>query len=181
MTVKFMVLGGPRSATTWAANWLTTDTTLCLHDPLVEYTLRNLDRLTIPGKEIGISCTSTLLFPEWFVKHPARKILLYRDTEEINTALDALGLARLDMPAHNARVQVAVKAGVELWHWDAILDRASAGTIWKHLLPRVPFDVYRHDLLLQFNVQPHWKRLPISREAVLEHIKRVHEAVVHES
>lgn len=177
MTIKFMVLGGPRSATTWAANWLTTETTMCLHDPLIEYTLRNLDLITIPGKEIGISCTSTLLFPEWFLKHPAKKIILYREPSEINASLAALGLKELDVHAHNGRVHGAVKAGIELWHWDAVLDRTSARTIWQYLLPRVPFDEYRHDLLTQFNVQPQWKRLPVAKEAVGDLVKRFNEVI----
>jgi hypothetical protein len=181
MTIRFMVLGGPRSATTWAANWLTTDTTFCLHDPLLEYTKRNLDILTIPGKEVGISCTSTLLFPEWFLKHPARKIILYREPEEVNLALEALGLAKLDIAAHNGRVHGAVKAGIELWNWDAVFDKWAARQIWKHLLPHVPFDEYRHDLLTQFNIQPQWRRLPVGKEAVAAHVKRVQEVVVHET
>ena len=34
-----MVIGLPRSRTTWMANWLTTTDTLCLHDPLANYTI----------------------------------------------------------------------------------------------------------------------------------------------
>jgi hypothetical protein len=178
MTVKFMVLGGPRSATTWAANWLTTDETLCLHDPLLEYQRRSLDIMTIPGKEIGIACTSTLLFPEWFLKHPAKKILLYREPDEVNQGLEALGLSVLDVPAHNARMSAAIKGGVSIWHWESLFDRTSARKIWKELMPGRPFDSYRHDLLTQFNVQPHWRRLPVGREAVRDLVKRASEVVV---
>lgn len=176
--IKFMVLGGPRSATTWAANWLTTETTMCLHDPLLEYTKRNLDLIMIPGKEIGFSCTSTLLFSEWFLKHPARKIVLYRDPAEINRGLEALGFPVLDVPAHNARINVAIEAGISLWHWDAVFDKLSARKIWEHLLPRIPFDEYRHDLLSGMNVQPHFRRLPVGKEAVTDLIQRTKETIV---
>ena len=176
--IKFMVLGGPRSATTWVANWLTTETTMCLHDPLLEYDRRQLDVMTIPGKEIGISCTSTLLFPEWYLKHPARKILLYREPDEVNRSLEALGLPALDVPAHNGRVHAAVKGGIDIWHWEAVLRQNTARTIWASLLPHVPFDIYRHDLLTKLNVQPHWRRLPVSKEAVRDLIKRAREVVV---
>ncbi len=176
--INFMVLGGPRSATTWAANWLTTDSTFCFHDPLLEYTKRSLDVITIPGKELGIACTSTLLFPEWFLKHPARKIILYRDPAEVNRGLEALGLPVLDVPAHNARVKTAIEAGITVWHWEAVFDKAYAPKIWAHLLPHIPFDAYRHDLLAGMNVQPHFRRLPVSKDAVMDLVQRTRETIV---
>ena len=176
--ISFMVLGGPRSATTWAANWLTTDGTMCLHDPLLEYTRHSLDAMTIPDKEIGISCTSTLLFPEWFLKHPARKILLYREPEEINRGLEALGLPVLDVPAHNARMVVASNVKISIWGWRSLFERETAREIWKQLLPHRPFDDYRHDLLVSMNVQPHWRRLPVGKEAVADLIQRTRETIV---
>jgi hypothetical protein len=176
--IKFMVLGGPRSATTWVANWLTTEKTFCMHDPLLEYTKRNLDILTVPGKEIGISCTSTLLFPEWFLKHPARKLILYREPDEVNVSLEALGLPPLDIKAHNARIAGAIKAGIPMWHWEAVWDTGCAREIWKQLLPHIPFDEYRYDLLRQFNVQPQWRRLPVGKDAVADLVARYKEVVV---
>ena len=177
--ISFMVLGGPRSATTWAANWLTTDASYCFHDPLLEYTLRKIDIVTVdPPKTQGIACTSTLLFPEWYLKHPARKIVLHRDPEEINRGLDALGLQPLDIPAHNARMHAAVKAGVELWHWESLFDKGCAPKIWKHLLPHIPFDAYRHDLLVGMNVQPAFKALGVGKEAMMDLIKRTKETIV---
>lgn len=173
-----MVLGGPRSATTWTANWLTTDNTFCFHDPLLEYTKRNLDLITIPGKELGIACTSTLLFPEWFLKHPARKLILYRDPEEVNKGLDALGLPKLDVKAHNDRVATAINAGVLIWHWDSVFDKLNARKIWEYLIPHLPFDEYRHDLLAGMNVQPQFRRLPVGKEAVADLVQRTRETIV---
>ena len=43
--IEFMVLSAPRSASTWAANWLTTEKTLCLHDPVLEHYPEDLDRI----------------------------------------------------------------------------------------------------------------------------------------
>jgi hypothetical protein len=177
--ISFMVLGGARNATTWAANWLTTNSTFCFHDPLLEYTKRNLDLVAIPGKaEVGLACTSTLLFPEWYTRHPARKIVLYREPDEMNRGLEALGLPTLDIPAYTKRVAEAVKAGIPIWHWDALFDRLTARKIWEHLLPNVLFDEYRHDLLASMNVQPQWKRLPVSKEAVMDLVNRTKELIV---
>lgn len=176
--IKFMVLGGARCATTWAANWLTTDTTYCFHDPLLEYTRRTLDMVTIPERELGISCTSTLLFPDWYLKHPARKILLYREPEHMNRSLEQLGLPVLDIPAHNARVNEAMKSGIKVYYWESIFEKTTAREIWKHLLPHIPFDDYRHDLLTNMNVQPRFRSLPVSREAVIELLERTKETLV---
>ena len=99
-----MVLGGPRSGTTWAANWLTTDTTFCLHDPLLEYTVRQLNNRHIPNRRLGISCTASILFPEWVNAQKCPKIFLYRDIEEINQSLARLGLVELEKLKHLGRI-----------------------------------------------------------------------------
>ena len=177
MALSFMVLGGPRSATTWAANWLTTDTTFCLHDPLLEYTRRQLDVMTIPDKLIGIACTSSILFPEWVLKHPAKKIMLYRPVEEINYSLETLGLPTLDAYAHFKRMKVLMDKGIEPIFWQSLFDREVAAKVWKTLIG-TPFDSYRHDLLIQFNVQPQFRNLPVSKEAVTDLVKRTAEVIV---
>lgn len=166
--IDFMVLGGPRSGTTWAANWLTTGSTFCLHDPLTEYTLHNLDIMTIPGRRIGMACTSTIIFPEWALKHPARKVLLYREIGEVNESLTRLGLRPLDSDAHHRRMLRFIDAGVPVWEYKDLFSPLEARKIWKKLLPNVPFDPYRHDLLCGMNIQPQFNRLPVSKLAVKE-------------
>ncbi len=52
----------------------------------------------------------------------------------------------------------------------------SAKEIWEILLPKIPFDEYRHDLLCGFNVQPQWRHLPVSKNAVADLIKRAGES-----
>jgi hypothetical protein len=59
-----------------------------------------------------------------------------------------------------------------------VFEKVVARKIWKHLLPHVPFDEYRHDLLTTMNVQPQFRTLPVSKEAVMELIKRTKETIV---
>jgi hypothetical protein len=169
MSIDFMVLGGPRSATTWAANWLTTDTTFCLHDPLLEYTVRQLENMTIPGKRIGISCTSAMLYPEWINAHPAKKILVYRGVEEINASLKRLGLVELEKFKHLGRLD-AIK-GVPMFRYEQLFLPKFARLIAAYL--GVPWDAYRHDLLAQMNVQPNWKTLTVGKDAAAQLIERI--------
>lgn len=169
--IDFMVLGGPRSATTWVANLLTTDDTLCMHDPLLEYTRAYLDQIVIPGKKLGISCTASLLFPEWLVKHPAKKIILWREPREINVALERLGLTPINPGKHAARVNIL--EGVHVYYWESVFNGGTAQQICKYL--GVPFCPHRHNELRAMNIQPQLNRLPLSKDAVRELSARVSE------
>lgn len=167
--IDFMLLAGPRSGTTWMANLLTTDNTLCLHDPLLEYTRAYLDQIYIPGKKLGISCTASLMFPEWLINHPAKKVILWRHPDEINVALTRLGLTNVDPAKHSQRLG-ALK-GVELYHWDQVFNGRAAQEICKFL--GVPFCPHRHNALVSMNIQPQLNRLPLSKEAVRQLSARV--------
>jgi hypothetical protein len=172
MAIDFFVLGGPRSATTWAANWLTTDSTFCLHDPLLEYSIRQLDNLTTPGRRIGISCTSSVLYPDWVNGVDVPKVILYRDLEEINRSLRALGLVELEKISHLSRLDAIKKA--TMFDYRQLFIPSGAKAIADIL--GVPWDPYRHDLLIQMNVQPQWRTLRVGKQAAKDLIKRIQEA-----
>lgn len=172
MAINFMVLGGPRSATTWAANWLTTDTTICLHDPLLEYPIQHLQRMTFDGKRFGISCTSALLYPDWVNAQKCPKVILYREIKEINRSLRELGLVELIESRHLARLNNI--HGALIVPYEHLFSPTGAGVIAKHL--GVPFDAYRHDVLMQMRVEPMWKRLNVGRQAVTDLIQRIKES-----
>src|SRR5437773_11222101 len=85
-----MVLGMPRSGTAWAANWLSTDHTLCYHDPLWHRYYTELDEIE-STKRLGVACTGLALFPDFVNGHPARKVILRRPIGEVNASLTAMG------------------------------------------------------------------------------------------
>ncbi len=160
MTIEFMLLAAPRSGTTWAANWLTTDTTLCLHDPLLKWMKDELDTLEShkKGRRLGIACTGLAMFPEWVNAHPARKIILHRPLTEIDASLQSMGMT----PCSN--------------HWQGVLDRIDGVHLsWSDLFERpqyiyeylldLPFDPERWALLREINVQPHFEGLTINPQA----------------
>ena len=167
-----MVLAGPRSGTTWAANWLTTDTTFCLHDPLLEYTVRQLDNLTIPGKRIGMACTAAMMWPEWINGHNAKKIFLYRDIEEINASLGKLGLVELEKFKHLGRIDDL--KGIPVFTHDQLFTPKTAQVMCSIL--GVPWDAHRHDLLMQMRVEPMWRSLRVGKEAAAQLVQRINEA-----
>lgn len=171
--IHFMVLGGPRSATTWAANWLNTDTTVCLHDPLLEYTPAHLERMAFRGgKRFGISCTASTLYPDWVNAQKCPKVVLVRDVREINTSLRALGLAELIPARHEARL-AAVKNAMFV-RYDDLFMLSRAAVIADYL--GVPFDPDRYDILRQMRVEPMWNHLNIGKGAAMQLVKRITEA-----
>ena len=168
-----MVVGGPRSATTWVANLLTTDTTLCLHDPLLEHTAKQLDNMAFPGKtRVGIADTSAIVWPEWVAVHPSKKVVLYRDPDEINASLRQLGLPDMDRITHFRRL--AMLKNIPLVPWQTVFTVAGAKELCERL--GVPFCRYRFQELQKMNIQPEFAKLPVSREAVQALVRRVQEA-----
>ena len=54
--IDFMVIGLPRTGTTWASNWLTTDSTQCYHDPLYHTHYEDWDeKFSARDRKSGIS------------------------------------------------------------------------------------------------------------------------------
>ena len=166
-----MVFAGPRSGTTWAANWLTTDTTLCLHDPMLEFTRHDLNKLTLPdNRRLGISCTSALYHPEWVMTQKCPKVFLYRDVAEINLSLRALGLTQIDEITHLRRI-AAFEDKIAVLPWEHMFTpsggRAIAGIL------KVPFDAARHNLLRQMRIEPHWAHLNVTARGIMPLITKV--------
>ena len=153
--IEFMVIALPRSGTTWASNWLTTDTTHCLHDPLYEHHYRNWD--SIPSRKVlGVSCTGAYNFSDWVRSHPARKVILHRSLTEINRSLDAIGAPKLS--AGDERKLNAIE-GLHVDWQDLFCDPVE---IYEYLVQK-PFDGERHAALARIEMQPQFSGLTINR------------------
>lgn len=164
--LDFMVIGLPRSGTTWVANWLTTRETFCLHDPLYSHHYSDLDGLKLGGadaKTVGVSCTALWRWGDWVNNHPAKKLIVHRDIEAINRSLSQLGL-----PAMRERDAQALHdlSGPHVHFDDLFCDQDAAAMIWDHLIPGVPFDPARHGLLSRTIVSPDFGRQRVDRGVV---------------
>ena len=151
-----MLLASPRSGTTWAANWLTTDKTLCLHDPLWTHHYSELDGIE-SDKRLGLSCTGLYLFPEFVNNHPARKVILHRDLSAINASLDAIGFPMITQQQHKMLDQI------DGLHFDYKDIFSKPMAIYEYLTG-LPFDTERHAFLLDIEMQPKFSGLKIGRE-----------------
>lgn len=163
--LSFMVLSAPRSASTWISNWLTTDTSLCLHDPLWTQHYSDLDAIE-SEKVLGIACTGCALFPEWVNRHSARKVILHRDLKEVDASL-----ARIGLPPCSAQWEGVLERihGIHL-SWTDVFEKPKA--IYEYLLNQ-PFDAQRHSELRKMNIQPDFARLSFDRAATARLLKEV--------
>ena len=152
--IEFMIIAGPRSGTTWAANWLTTNSTICLHDPLYQHHYKDLDAYA-SDKIVGVSCTGLMNFPDWLNAHPAKKVVLHRPQTEISASLRRCGLPDVDCSLLNQ-----IK-GTHC-HWLDLFDNPA--TIYEALLDQ-PFDAERHDLLRAIHMQPKFEAITVNRAA----------------
>lgn len=162
--IKFMIVGLPRSGTTWAANWLTTDKTLCVHDPLytTHYSEWDKDGPRFPhssGLSVGISCTGIWRWLDWLNAHPAKKVILHRDYRAICNSMTAIGLPSIERSAVKELDKVI---GLHV-PFEDLFAVEKAKDIWHHLLD-VPFNEYRHNELVQIEMQPQFAGLKVGAE-----------------
>lgn len=145
--LDFIVLGYPRSGTTWIANWLTTDRTLCLHDPFSHGAPETWPR---DGRFRGISCTGAYVMPDWLGGYDCPIAVIDRDVDDCERSLRAIGMpdCRAVLPTL-AAARGRRFAFDDLWHADG------AAALWDFLLPEIPFDALRYELLQSMQVQPH--------------------------
>ena len=160
--LDFMVLAAPRSGTAWVSNWLTTDRSLCLHDPLFKWHYKDWDRLPFQREKLGVACTGiAVLNPNWARSYPCRKLVIHRPIGEINASLGKLGL-----PALGIEWDLALDA-IDGYHvqWDLLTSPSKqAELVWDWLLG-LPYDADRHLALAELNIQRDLNRISINRAA----------------
>ncbi len=168
--IEFMVITAPRSASTWASNWLTTDTTLCMHEPLWKMNFGALDAVE-SQKMLGLSETGSTGFHEHLASHPARKVILHRDLKECSDSLMQLGFHPLTKYWQGALEKIEGRH----YHWrDMLDDEAKAREIYEFLLQR-EFDVERWSWVREIEMQPHFAGLTIGKHVAARLLKELRE------
>lgn len=144
--MDFIVVGLPRSGTTWLANWLTTDRSLCLHDPFNELP----EHWPRDARRFGISCTGAYLMPRWLREQACPVAVIERDPMACDASLAAMGHGNTSrLRERFSNVEGRRYAFADLW------DEDKARELWEFLLPGIPFDAIRYRLLRAMQVQPY--------------------------
>jgi len=166
--LNFIVTGLPRSGTTWTSNWLTTDDTLCIHDPLYKYKVEELDLLET-DKLLGISCTAIWRFQNFLTNHPARKIVIHKDISKVNDSLaNDMGVDTIT-PEQNELLN-----SIDGMHFsfESLFDPVEAKKMYEYALQK-PFDPVRHAYLVEMNVQPNFDKVVFNKAALDDFRRRI--------
>lgn len=169
--IKFMVIGLPRSGTTWAANWLCTRSVHCIHDPLYRYHYSDWDQITAESKWVGIACTGIWHWPDFLANHPAKKVILHRDIAEVDASLAAIGLPQCD-PTGPEKLNAI--DGLHVPHTD-LFDEEGAASIWSYL-GLGAMDRIRHAELVQIEMQPKFSGLKVGKDVTRRLMAEILEA-----
>lgn len=156
--IEFMIICAPRSASTWTSNWLTTDTTLCMHEPSWKMDCSMFDSIK-SDKVLGLSETSSIGFHKMAKVHPSRKVVLHRDISECSKSLMDLGFPPLSKYWENALDKIPGRH----YHWLDVFNKDKAKDIYEFLLQK-PFDVERWEWIKEIEMQPHFAGLTISTD-----------------
>jgi len=150
--MDFMITGFPRSGTTWMANLLTTDSSVCYHDPLYHTHYQDFEHLKKdPGSLMGISCTGIWRWKEWFNEQDCKKVILHRPFTEVQQELHKMGAPYLE---DHLRDSLDDLDGTHCFYRD-IFSWATASDLYYELTGK-PLSKVRFDNLLGMNVQPNF-------------------------
>lgn len=161
--LDYLIVGLPRSGTTWLANWLTTERSLCTHDPLYQahYSSFDYHEIFLAKAINGISCTGLWRFPEYVNNHPGKKIIIHRPIEAINASMRELSLPLLD----NGDVEKLENLDGTHLPYEDLWNKKTAEQLWSYLIGN-DFDQVRWQQLQAFNIQPEVSKLCINPKAV---------------
>lgn len=165
----FIVIGLPRSGTTWLANWLTTDHSLCLHDP---FSMGWPDTWPRDGRRFGISCTGAYLMPEFMAGQSCPVAIIDRPAAECEASLTELGFPTGIIQELE---EALGEAAGSRFKYASIWDEAGAKELWDFLIPDRGFDVLRYRLLAGMQIQPHMGKWRPDSDVISEvstHVRR---------
>lgn len=158
--MDFIVLGLPRSGTTWLANWLTTDKSLCLHDPWAQGKPETWPR---DCRKFGISCTGSYLLPAWLAQQDCPVAIIERDPTACDASLWEIGFPDTgDMRSYLDRVNG------RRWKFEDVWEEEGAAELWSFLLPGIAFDAIRYRQLRLMQVQPYMPRWSADADVLRE-------------
>jgi len=151
----FVITGLPRSRTAWLANLFTTDTTICYHDR--PFTLDLADS----GKVVGFSGPQLCLqFDEIVRFYPtAPWLIVLRDQDEARKATAEFTEIPDEWWQSRCHLiyDLCAKWQSQTVNYVELDDAKAMRTVWAHLLPGIPFDEERFNLLKNLSVQ---QRIP---------------------
>lgn len=150
----FFIASFPRSRTAWLANFLTTGESFCFHEPMNRTPLEQYPQLLRKTckRYAGVSDSlNSLVMEELIDLFPdAKVVVIRRDADEVAASLDRL---KLPCPALLKKIDKELDRIVHAYD-PLVIDyrQFDAAAIWEYLIPDIPLDYTRLDMLEEFNV-----------------------------
>ena len=154
MTLKRMVIGLPRSGTTWAANWLTIEGHTCVHDPLYFQHYNDW-----AASYEAVSCTGIYDWPEFVMRQTCPVVVLRRPIAQVRASLAEFDTERHgDWLPDDAEERLAAIQGPNIVHvkWSDMFKQPMAAQLWRFLNMPTQFDATRHNQLARMRIQPRY-------------------------
>lgn len=143
--IDFLIVGLPRSGTTWLSALFTNEHALCLHDPFAKALPEDWQWDT---RKRGVSCTGAYLMPAWRDTLGCPVAVIERDPKDCAASLERIGLPANLMPERLREVRGRRWQFTDLWNETKVRE------LWAFLLPGVPFDAPRYRLLRDLRIEP---------------------------
>jgi hypothetical protein len=150
----FFIASLPRSRTAWLANFLTYQESFCFHEPMNRTFLKDYPTLLRqPCKRYaGVSDSMNSLIMDDLIKMfpDAKIVVVFRDTAEVEASLKKLNLScdgllkKIERELH--RIMAAYDPLVVEYH------KFDPTSIWEYLIPDIPIDLARLNMLDEFNI-----------------------------
>jgi hypothetical protein len=159
----FFIASLPRSRTAWLANFLTYGESFCFHEPMNRTKLDNYSYLLRkPCKRYaGVSDSMNSLIMDRLIElfPDAKVVVILRSVAEVEVSMN-----RIDLKCTGLlnKLQRALERIIQTYDPLVIeYSRFDAGAIWEYLIPDIPLDYTRLDMLNNFNVT-------VPREVIVE-------------
>ena len=160
MNKHFYITGLPRSGTAWLANYLTTDKSICVHEASTYandegWSVNHyLDTLEYPIAGTADSAIWNSIHeidgPLLFVNRPLDQVIKsIRNAQFVEPGYEAVVATNANNKLNEFR---KINEGMEVDFKD-LFDINKLEELWKYLIPEIPFNNYRTEMLLNLNVQ----------------------------
>lgn len=175
---NFLVTGLPRSRTAWMSAFLSTENSICQHEPTAF--MNSVDDIVKfykawPHKFVGASDSGMGMWIDWVLGIIKPKTLIIeRSLTDVEQSLEDM---KLPVPATNycdlllGKLLTVKNHPLVLWvPFDALNEQRVMQKIWWHLLPGEPFDEQRYRRMCNLNITVNLSSIPMRSAGIMKDI-----------
>jgi hypothetical protein len=156
---NFLIIGLPRSRTAWMSLFMTTDNTICYHEP--SEAISSIDQLDPYFNKdnytfSGISDSNMGFFARPIMeKYKTKTLVIDRDLITVENSVALMGIPKTDYCSKlkNALIEIKHNPDVMWVPYHSLDSLRVLEKIWWHLMPGLAFDEDRAKLFMKMNIQ----------------------------